>query len=328
MLKKLSDLHDLVKSKQQTKRLVLAVAHDEHSLEAVNAAAKKKYIDAILVGNAAEIKRIAEKNKKIDLNQFEIINEVSDSEAVAKAVKLVHYGEADILMKGNVGTATLLKGVLNKEWGLRKNEVLSHIAIFEVQAYHHKLISLTDVAMNIAPDLNTKIGILNNSVEFLRVLGVSEPKVAVLGAVELVNESMPATIDAALLSKMAERGQIKNCIIDGPLAFDNAITPRAPSTKGSRAWWPVRPTCCCFPTSKPATCFTRHSCSSRRRKWRPSCWVPAPRSYSPLAPTRKNRNWTVLCWQRQLPDPPASPPNPLSKSERGNEYQNNLKLII
>jgi len=224
MLKKLSDLHDIVRKKQQAKRLVLAVAHDEHSLEAVNAAAKKKYIEAILVGDAAEIKNIAEKNKKIDLNQFEIINETNPSEAVAKAVKLVHYGEADILMKGNVGTATLLKGVLNKEWGLRKNEVLSHIALFEVQAYHHKLLSLTDVAMNIAPDLNTKIGILNNSVEFLRKLGIDEPMVAVLGAVELVNESMPATIDAALLSKMAERGQIKNCIIDGPLAFDNAIS--------------------------------------------------------------------------------------------------------
>ena len=235
MLKKLSDLHDLVKEKQQAKRLVVAVAHDEHSLEAVAMAAKKKYIEAILVGNAAEIKKIAEKNKKIDISQFEIINETNDSEAVAKAVKLVHYGEADILMKGNVGTATLLKGVLNKEWGLRKNEVLSHIALFEVQVYHHKLISLTDVAMNIAPDLNTKIGIINNSVEFLKKLGVETPKVAVLGAVELVNESMPATIDAALLSKMAERGQIKGCIIDGPLAFDNAISAESAKHKGIKS---------------------------------------------------------------------------------------------
>src|SRR5512137_2035850 len=234
MLKKLSDLHTIVRKKETAKRLVLAVAQDEHSLEAVNAAAMKKYIDAILVGDASEIKKIAEK-KKIDISQFEIINEPDVTEAVAKAVKLVHYGEADILMKGIVGTATLLKGVLNKEWGLRKNEVLSHIAIFEVQAYHHKLISLTDVAMNIAPDLNTKIGILNNSVEFLRKLGVEEPKVAVLGAVELVNESMPATIDAALLSKMAERGQIKNCIIDGPLAFDNAISAESAKHKGIKS---------------------------------------------------------------------------------------------
>jgi len=104
-----------------------------------------------------------------------------------------------------------------------------------VQVYHHKLISLTDVAMNIAPDLNTKIGIINNSVEFLRKLGIETPKIAVLGAVELVNESMPATIDAALLSKMAERGQIKNCIIDGPLAFDNAISAESAKHKGIKS---------------------------------------------------------------------------------------------
>jgi phosphate butyryltransferase len=232
MLKKLSELQDIVKKKQQVKRMVVAAAADEHSLEAVSAAVKKGFVEAILVGDEREINRIAEKNKKIDLSQFEIIHEPNIAESVAKAVKLVHYGEADILMKGNVGTATLLKGVLNKEWGLRLNEVLSHIAVFEVQAYHHKLISLTDVAMNIAPDLNTKIAIINNSVEFLRKLGIQTPKVAVLGAVELVNESMPATMDAALLSKMAERGQIKDCIIDGPLAFDNAISAESAKHKG------------------------------------------------------------------------------------------------
>jgi phosphate butyryltransferase len=235
MLKKLSEIHDIVKQKKEPKRLVVAVAHDEHSLEAVSAASRKKYIEAILVGNADEIRRIADKNKKVDITNFQIIHEPDASEAVAKAVKLVHYGEADILMKGNVGTSVLLKGVLNKEWGLRKNDVLSHIALFEVEAYHHKLLALTDVAMNIAPDLNTKIGIINNSVEFLLKLGVPTPKVAVLGAVELVNESMPATIDAALLSKMAERGQIKNCIIDGPLAFDNAISAESAKHKGIKS---------------------------------------------------------------------------------------------
>ena len=234
MLKKLSDLHEIVK-KKEPKRLVLAAAHDEHSLEAVSQAAKKKYIEAILVGDADEIKRLAEKNKKVDISNFQIIHEPNLQESVAKAVKLVHYGEADILMKGNVGTSVLLKGVLNKEWGLRKSDVLSHIALFEVEAYHHKLLALTDVAMNIAPDLNTKIGILNNSIEFLRKIGVDTPKVAVLGAVELVNESMPATIDAALLSKMAERGQIKNCVIDGPLAFDNAISSESAKHKGIKS---------------------------------------------------------------------------------------------
>jgi phosphate butyryltransferase len=235
MLKKLSDLHEIVKKRKEPKRLVLAAAHDEHSLEAVNQAAKKKYIEAILVGDADEIKRLAENNKKLDISQFQIIHEPDIKEAVAKSVKLVHYGEADILMKGNVGTSVLLKGVLNKEWGLRKADVLSHIALFEVEAYHHKLLALTDVAMNIAPDLNTKIAIISNSVDFFHKIGVSSPKVAVLGAVELVNESMPATIDAALLSKMAERGQIKDCIIDGPLAFDNAISAESARHKGIKS---------------------------------------------------------------------------------------------
>ena len=232
MLTKLSEIHEIVKKRKETKRLVLAVAQDEHSLEAVCAAARKKYIEPILVGDAEQIKAIAAKHKKIDITLFNIIHEPNIQEAVAKAVKLVHYGEADILMKGNVGTSTLLKGVLNKEWGLRKTDALSHIALFEVEAYHHKLLALTDVAMNIAPDLNTKISIINNSVEFLRQIGVDTPKVAVLGAVELVNENMPATIDAALLSKMAERGQIRNCIIDGPLAFDNAISAESAKHKG------------------------------------------------------------------------------------------------
>ena len=231
MLKKLSDLHAIAK-KKPIKRLVLAVAQDEHSLEAVSRAAKKKYIEPILVGDADKIREIADKLKNVDLSTCHIINEPDVEEAVAKSVKLVHYGEADILMKGNIGSSTLLKGVLNKEWGLRRNRVISHIALFEVEAYHHKLIALTDVAMNIAPDLNTKVGILDNSVEFLRKLGIEQPKVAVLGAVELVNEMMPATMDAALLSKMADRGQIKNCIIDGPLAFDNAISAASAKHKG------------------------------------------------------------------------------------------------
>lgn len=232
MLKKLSDLHEIVKKNKQVKRLVLAVAQDGHALEAVNAAMKLNYVEPILVGDLEKIKEIADKNEKIDLKKFNIINEKDVQEAVAKAVKLVHYGEADILMKGNVGTAALLKGVLNKEWGLRKNQVLSHIALFEIEAYHHKILALTDVAMNIAPDLNTKVGIINNSVEFLRKLGIKKPKVAVLGAVELVNEMMPATMDAALLSKMADRGQIQDAIIDGPLAFDNAISAESAKHKG------------------------------------------------------------------------------------------------
>ena len=233
MIRHLSELREIVK-KSPKKKLVVAAAHDEHSLEAVTNAAKMKIVDPILVGDKEKMQRIADK-LELDLSHMEIIDETNLGESVAKSVKLVHFGDADILMKGNVGTATLLRGVLNKEWGLRKNDILSHIALFEVPAYHHKLIALTDVAMNIAPELNAKVNILRNSIQFLHKLGVAEPKIAVLGAVELVNELMPATLDAALLSKMADRGQIPDCLIDGPLAFDNAISAEAAEHKGIKS---------------------------------------------------------------------------------------------
>jgi phosphate butyryltransferase len=233
MLENLSELREIVK-KAPKKKLVVAAAHDEHSLGAIVSATKMKIVDTMLVGDKEKINRIADK-LELDLSKIEIIDEPNLSESVAKAVKLVHFGDADILMKGNVGTAILLRGILNKEWGLRQNEILSHIAIFEVPAYHHKLIALTDVAMNIAPALSDKVNILRNAIEFLHKLGIEEPKIAVIGAVELVNEMMPATLDAALLSKMADRGQIPNCLIDGPLAFDNAISVEAAKHKGIKS---------------------------------------------------------------------------------------------
>jgi len=154
--------------------------------------------------------------------------------AVEMAVRMLSSKQADILMKGKVGTSTLLKCVLNREWGLRTGSLLSHIALFEVETYH-KLIAVTDVAMNIAPNLKDKISIVNNSVSFLNRLGYNMPKVAVLGAVEMVNENMEATLDAALLSKMNQRDQIRNCIIDGPLAFDNAISLESARHKGIKS---------------------------------------------------------------------------------------------
>jgi len=230
MLKRMSDLYGLV-NKTEKKTVALAAAQDEVALQAITEAVERGFVDAILVGNEEKIKRVAYDNK-LDISSMEIFNIPNNNEAVEKAVRLVHDKDAGILMKGGIGTATLLKGVLNKEWGLRKNPVLSHFALFEVKAYHHKLIAVTDVALNIAPNLNDKINIVNNAVEGLNLLGIERPKVAVVGAVELVNEMMPATIDAALLSKMAQRGQIENCIIDGPLSFDIAISERSAHYKG------------------------------------------------------------------------------------------------
>jgi phosphate butyryltransferase len=226
---KLSDLYEIAK-KNRKKRLVVAVAHDEHSLGAVCAVVKLGLVDATLVGVSEKIRAIAAKHN-LDLAGFNIVNEENDAAAVRLAVKMVHDKEGDILMKGNVPTAVLLRGVLDKECGLRKSDVLSHFALFEVPTYH-KLIGLTDAAMVIAPDLKTKIAIINNAVEFMNRIGIAKPKVAILGAVEVVNESMPATLDAALLSKMNQRGQIRNCIIDGPLAYDNAVSAESAHHKG------------------------------------------------------------------------------------------------
>jgi len=229
MIRKLTELQDEAK-KNLKKTLVLAVAHDEHSLEAVSNAFHKGIVNAILVGDEGKIRKFATQ-LSLDIEGMSIINEPDSVKAVEIAVKKVNSDEAQILMKGNVGTALLLKGVLNKEWGLRKGDLLSHFALFEIDAYH-KLISLTDAAMNISPDFKGKVSIINNAVEFMNKLGIAKPKVALLAAVEVVNDAMPATLDAALISKMAERGQIKNCVIDGPLAFDNAISRESASHKG------------------------------------------------------------------------------------------------
>jgi phosphate butyryltransferase len=232
ILKHLSQLKDILADKQ-TRILVLAAAQDLTSLSSVMKAAKDGFIEPILVGDKESIQNIASKNN-LDITGVRMIHEPDTEMAVEIAVKMVRSNQADILMKGKVGTSTLLKAVLNKEWGLRTGALLSHIALFEVEAYH-KLIAVTDVAMNISPNLQDKISIVNNSVACLNRLGVDMPKVAVLGAVEMVSENMQATLDAALLSKMNQRDQIKHCIIDGPLAFDNAISLDSANHKGIRS---------------------------------------------------------------------------------------------
>lgn len=230
VLTKLSDLEELAKRSAKKKKLVLAVAQDEHSLEAVTAVAKKGIVEAILVGSGSKIRAIADKHN-LDISGMTIVEEADDQKAVKLAVKMVHDHEGDILMKGNVPTAVLLRGVLDKECGLRKSDVLSHFTLFELPTYH-KLIGLTDAAMIIAPDLKTKVAIINNAVDFMNRLGIKNPKVAILGAVEMVNEAMPATLDAAIIAKMNQRKQIKNCIIDGPLAYDNAVSKESATHKG------------------------------------------------------------------------------------------------
>ena len=229
VLRKLSDLQILAKNSGK-KRLAVAVAQDEHCLEAICAVDRMGLVEATLIGNEKKIKEIAAKFN-LDVSRMKIINEEVDALAVRKAVSMVREKQADILMKGNVPTAVLLRGVLDKEVGLRKGDVLSHFALFEVPTYP-KLLGLSDAAMIPAPDFKTKIALINNAVEFMNKLGYIKPKVAVLAAVEMVNEAMPATMEAALLSKMNQRGQIRNCILDGPLAYDNAVSLESAKHKG------------------------------------------------------------------------------------------------
>jgi phosphate butyryltransferase len=232
VLKTLNDLKRIVEGGPR-KKLVLAAAQDQHSLSAVVRAWKENIIEPILIGDKEGIQNICAANN-YDITGLRIIHEPEPEMSVEMAVRMVSSKQADILMKGMIGTSTLLKCVLNKDWGLRTGNLLSHFALFEVDTYH-KVIAVTDVAMNIAPNLKEKIAIVNNSVACLNKLGYTMPKVAVLGAVEMVNENMEATLHAALLSKMNQRDQIKKCIIDGPLAFDNAISLESAQHKGIRS---------------------------------------------------------------------------------------------
>jgi phosphate butyryltransferase len=232
VLKNLNELRKLVNGGPR-KKLVLAPAQDNHSLGAVLKAWNENIIEPILIGDKEGILSICSSNN-YDIKGLKIVDEPDMDMAVELAVKLVSSKKADILMKGKIGTSVLLKCVLNKEWGLRTGNLLSHFALFEVDTYP-KVIAVTDVAMNIAPNLQEKIAIVNNSVACLNRLGYKMPKVAVLGAVEMVNENMEATLHAALLSKMNQRDQIRNCIIDGPLAFDNAVSLESAQHKGIRS---------------------------------------------------------------------------------------------
>lgn len=213
------------------KTVAVAVAEDHEVIEAVAKAIKLQLAQFRLYGNQEKIMGMLEEHGLQTSEHVEVIAVMSSAEAAELSVKAVRNGEADVLMKGNIPTANILKAVLNKEWGLRKGSVLSHVAAFEVPNYD-RLIFVTDAAMNIAPDVTQKAAIIQNTVEVARAIGIDLPKVAPIAAVEVVNPAMQATIDAAILTQMNRRGQIKDCIVDGPLALDNAVSQIAAEHKG------------------------------------------------------------------------------------------------
>ncbi|RKM56656.1 phosphate butyryltransferase [Butyrivibrio sp. X503] len=212
-----------------TKKMSVAVAQDTHVLEAVKVAKERGIVDSILVGDKEEIeKKAAEVG--MNLADFEIIDVKDTIEAARTAVSLVHDGKADIYMKGALESRDFLKSVLDKEVGLRTGRPLSHVCVFEIPGID-RLLFLTDVAFMPYPTLEDKKVIIEYTVDVARACGVDCPKVAPLAAVEVVNPKMPVTVEAAELTKMNEAGEIKNCIVDGPLSMDLAIDPEAAQHK-------------------------------------------------------------------------------------------------
>lgn len=229
MIKTLNEVLEMAKVRGP-KTVAVACAQDEDALLAVENARKNGIINAILVGDMEKISAIADDNG-IDLSGYECINAVDLAEASRTAVSLVSSGKAHLVMKGLVDTAIILKAVLDKEVGLRTGNALSHVAVFDMKGHYHKLLLVTDAAMNIAPDLNTKKQIIENAVVVAKALDVELPKVAVLCAKEKVEPKMPATVEAAELQAMNERGEITGCLVGGPLALDNAVSLDAAKLK-------------------------------------------------------------------------------------------------
>ncbi|HSA79359.1 MAG TPA: bifunctional enoyl-CoA hydratase/phosphate acetyltransferase [Geminicoccaceae bacterium] len=212
-----------------------AVAHpcDEASLAAAVEAAEAELIRPILVGPEGRIRAVAQQHG-LDMAPYRVIDAPHSHAAAAKAVELVRAGEAETLMKGSLHTDELMAEVVRKDKGLRTERRISHVFIMDVPTYP-KPLGVTDAAINIFPDLGTKVDIVQNAIDMAQALGREMPKVAILSAVETVTPRIPSTIDAAALCKMAERGQITGGLLDGPLAFDNAISKEAASVKGIRS---------------------------------------------------------------------------------------------
>jgi len=232
MVKTFSELIAAAQQKDP-KKLSVAVAEDIEVLSAVKKAKELNIVEPILVGNREKIEEIS-REIGFDLKDIEIVDEKDGQLAARKATELVSSGKAHILMKGLIDTSIIMKQVLDKEIGLRTEKIISHVAVFDVDTYH-KLLFVTDAAMNISPDLNQKKDIILNAVSLAHSMGIDNPKVAVIAAKEKVSPKMEATIHAKELAEMNKNGEITGCIVDGPFALDNAISRKAAETKGIKS---------------------------------------------------------------------------------------------
>ena len=229
MITKLDDMFAVLRSRQ-SKRLIAAYANDSHTVGAVSKAVDMGLVDATLVGDKKTIAGVCEA-EDIATDKFEIVHEPDEMKAARKAVGLINEGRGDLLMKGLVSTDKYMRAILDKENGLLPPKaVLSHVTVMENPNYH-KLLFFGDVAIIPQPELKEKIAITNYLVAAARALGIEKPKVAVLAATEQVSPKMTACVDAAVIAKMADRGQIKMAFVDGPLALDVAIDRESATIK-------------------------------------------------------------------------------------------------
>lgn len=224
MIKSLQELTEAVKVKKP-KTIAIAAAEDQDIMDILKNASEPKIADFILIGNAIRIREMLSING-LELKTIEVIDAANTEESAKKTVALAVEGKCDVVMKGNLQTATFLKAILNKDAGFRKGSLITQISVYD-KFYGEGLQLLTDCAMTVSPNLEEKKEIIGNAVDLAMKLGYDKPKVALLSALEVVNPKIQDTIDAAILSKMSERGQIKNAIIDGPFALDNAVSLEA-----------------------------------------------------------------------------------------------------
>ena len=222
----------LIAKAKEVSAAATVVVHpcDETSLRGLTEAAEAGIIIPILVGPAAKITAVAREHK-LDIHRFEIVDAAHSEAAAAKAVEMIREGKGDLLMKGSLHTDELMRSVTSGATGLRTARRISHVFVMDVPTYAETLF-ITDAAINIFPDLDTKRDIVQNAIDLFTQVGLGKPRVAILSAVETVTSKIPSTIEAAALCKMADRGQITGGFLDGPLAFDNAIDPEAAKIKG------------------------------------------------------------------------------------------------
>lgn len=229
-MKNFDELVQYVQEKPNKKRVVLVAAHDAHSLEAINHAHERGLIEPVFIGDKEKILAIAEE-EGFSVDETKIIDEKEDTAAARKAVDMVNNGEVEVIMKGKIQTADLLKQVVNKEYGLKKFDVMSHVGMFEVPGYP-KLMVITDAGMLPTPTLEQKVKITENAIEVVKKLGIENPKIAALAAAELENPKIQASVEAAELKRMNQSGTFPGCMVEGPISYDLVVSKESAEIKG------------------------------------------------------------------------------------------------